>query len=122
MELPSLAVRWDRPAGDAVFGAPALAGDTLYAVARNGTVWMVPIGDPAAARSLTLDLVVTAGPTPIASGVLVAGVNGAVLLLERATGAVLWRTHVNGPVEHPPLVRNGTLVVIAGRGDIHTYR
>ena len=122
IELPSLAVRWDRAAGDAVFGAPALAGDTLYAVARNGTLWIIPTGDPTAARSVPLDLVVTAGPTPIASGILVAGVNGAVLLVERATGAVRWRTHVTGPVEQPPLVRNGTLVVIAGRGDIHAYR
>lgn len=122
VELPSLAVRWDRAAGDAVYGSPALAGDTLYALARNGTLWIIPTADPDAARSLPLDLVTTAGPTPIATGVLAAGVNGQVLLVDHASGAVVWRAHLDGPIEQPPLVRDRQLFVIAGRGDIHTYR
>ena len=123
VDLPTLAVRWDRAAGDAVYGSPALAGDTLYAVARNGTLWIIPTASPDAARSLPLDIVVTAGPTPLASGmILAAGVNGEVLLVDRASGAVLWRAHLDGPIEQPPLVRDRQLVVVAGRGDIHTYR
>lgn len=122
VELPSLSVRWERPAGDAVFGAPALAGDTLYTLSRDGTLWIIPIESPDAARSFPLGIVATAGPTPLATGVLVAGVNGAVLLIDRATGAVRWRTHVDGPIEQPPLVRDRQLVVIDGRGDIHSYR
>jgi hypothetical protein len=49
-------------------------------------------------------------------------VSGEVLLVDAASGAIGWRAQLDGPIEQPPLVRNGDLVVIGGRGDIHTYR
>src|SRR2546422_8083505 len=49
---------------------------SVYALARNGTLWIVPVDGPARARSFALDLTATAGPMPIASGVLVASVSG----------------------------------------------
>lgn len=118
----SLKVIWDRDAGDGVFGPPALHGDTVYALARNGTLWIIPTATPEAARSLNFDMVAAAGPTPLASGVLVAGVNGEVILADAASGAIRWRAHLDGPIEQPPLVRDRQLVVIAGRGDIHVYK
>src|SRR5213592_2075373 len=72
-----------RARGDAVYGAPAVARDTVYALARNGTLWIVPVDGPARARSFALDLTATAGPMPIASGVLVASVSGDVVLVDR---------------------------------------
>jgi outer membrane protein assembly factor BamB len=122
VELPALTVAWDLAAGDAVLGAPVVARDTVYAVARNGTLWIVPADHAARARSVALDLTVTAGPMPIASGVLVVSVSGDVVLVDRATGAAVWRVQLDGPIEQPPLVRDHQLVVIAGRGDIHSYR
>ena len=122
IDLPALTVRWDHLAGDAVFGAPALVRDTLYVLARNGTLWLIPADQPSEARSLALDIVATAGPTPLVPGVLVASVSGEVLLVERTTGHILWRAQLDGPIEEPPLVRDRQLVVVAGRGDIHTYR
>jgi hypothetical protein len=71
---------------------------------------------------LRLDVVSVAGPTPVAAGVLVASVSGEVLLVDRAEGKILWRARLDGPIEQPPLVRDRQLVVVAGRGDIHTYR
>jgi len=44
------------------------------------------------------------------------------VLVDAASGAVTWRAQIDGPIEHPPLVRNGDLVVVGGRGDIHVYR
>ncbi len=122
VELPALHILWDHRAGDAVYGAPALARDTLYALARNGRLWIIPVNAPAAARSFDLDVVATAGPTPIAAGVLAAGVSGEVLLVSRTDGSVLWRTQVDGPVEEPPVVQGRQLVVVAGRGDIRAFR
>jgi len=122
VDLPGLTVAWDLTTGDAVYGAPAVARDTVYALARNGTLWIVPVDGPARARSFALDLTATAGPMPIASGVLVASVSGDVVLVDRATGAARWRVQLDGPIEQPPLVRDRQLVVIAGRGDIHAYR
>jgi outer membrane protein assembly factor BamB len=122
VDLPALRIVWDLRAGDAVYGAPAVVRDTVYALARNGTLWVVPEDSVARARAFALNLTAVAGPTPIASGVLVASVSGDVLLVERGTGAALWRVQLDGPIEQPPLVRDRQLVVIAGRGDLHTYR
>lgn len=122
VELPDLTVRWERDAGDAVYGAPALARDTLYVVARDGGLWLIPADRPAEARRHALGIVATAGPTPLASGVLVGSVSGEVLLVDPATGAIRWRAQVTAPIEEPPLVQGRQLVVVAGRGNIHAYR
>ncbi len=122
VDLASWSVTWDRPAGDAVYGAPALSADTLFVLARDGRLWMIPVDAPDAATSHTLDIVATAGPTPLASGVLVGSVSGEVLLVDPRSGAIRWRAQVAGPIEEPPLVRDRQVVVVAGRGNIHTYR
>src|SRR5258705_2467542 len=105
VDLASWSVTWDRPAGDAVYGAPALSADTLFVLARDGRLWMIPVDAPDAATSHTLDIVATAGPTPLASGVLVGSVSGEVLLVDPRSGAIRWRGQVAGPIEEPPLGR-----------------
>jgi outer membrane protein assembly factor BamB len=122
LELPSLATRWTRQTEDGVYGAMALVADTLYALARDGALWLIPVDAPDQARVLRLEIVSLAGPTPVAAGVLVAGVSGEVLLVDRADGKILWRAQLDGPIEQPPIVRDRQLVVVAGRGDIHAYR
>ncbi|HEX9610561.1 MAG TPA: PQQ-binding-like beta-propeller repeat protein [Gemmatimonadales bacterium] len=122
VELPGLTVRWQRDVGDAVYGAPALARDTLHVLARDGGLWLIPADRPAEALRHALSIVATAGPTPLASGVLVGSVSGEVLLVDRATGAIRWRAQVTAPIAEPPLVQGRQLVVVAGRGHIHAYR
>jgi len=122
VELPGLAVAWDHPAGDGVFGAVAVARDTVYALARDGALWLIPAAHPAGARAIALRIVATAGPTPLAAGVLVASVSGEVLLVDPGAGTIRWRVQLDGPIEQPPLVRDRQLVVVSGRGDIHAYR
>jgi len=124
--LPALTVAWDFVAGDAVYGALAVARDTVFALARDGTLWLIPRDGPAAggraARSIALGIVCTAGPTPLGHGVLAGGVSGEVVLVDPDSGGIPWRVQLDGPIEAPPLVRNRELVVIGGRGDIHLYR
>ena len=122
VDLEPLAIRWDRSTGEPVYGAPALVGDTLFVLSRDGRLWIIPTNAPDGVMTHALGIVSTAGPTPLVSGVLVGSVSGEVLLVDRATGAIKWRTQVAGPIEEPPLVRDRQLVVIAGRGNIHTYR
>ena len=128
VDLASWTITWDRAAGDAVYGAPALVGDTLYVLARNGRLWTIPVTAPASATSQTLDIVATAGPTPLQSGVLVGSVTGEILLVDPSStgsgrgGPIRWRAQVPGAIEEPPLVRDRQVVVVAGRGNIHTYR
>jgi outer membrane protein assembly factor BamB len=122
VDVAAWSVRWDRSAGDAIYGAPALVGDTLFVLSRDGRLWLIPIEAPETATSHTLDIVASAGPTPVASGVLAASVSGEILLVDPGTGAIRWRAQVAGPIEEPPLVRDRQVVVVAGRGNIHTYR
>src|SRR2546425_10750628 len=64
VDLRAWTVTWDRIAGDAVYGAPALVGDTLFVLSRDGRLWRIPVDAPDAATSHALDIVATAGPTP----------------------------------------------------------
>src|SRR4029077_4086746 len=122
VDLTAWTDAWDRVAGNYVHGAHALVGDTLFVLSRDGRLWRIPVDAPDAATSHTLDIGATAGPIPLASGVLVGSVSGEVLLVDPASGAIRWRAQVAGPIEEPPLVRDRQVVVIAGKGNIHTYR
>lgn len=122
LELPTLAVQWERPLDDAVFGALALVGDTLYALSARGTLWRVPLDAPDRARSVALGVPATAGPTPIAGGVLIASVAGEVLFVDAASDSVRWRTKRRGPIEEPPLVRDRQLILITGDGIVEAFQ
>jgi outer membrane protein assembly factor BamB len=120
LDIATLTARWTVSAGDVVYGAPALARDTLYVLPRNGVLLSIPVAAPETARRDSLLIVAVAGPTPLAHGVLVAGVDGTLLLSDR--GAVRWRIRVPGPVESPPIVQGGALLVVGGQGDVHLFR
>ncbi|HET7248476.1 MAG TPA: PQQ-binding-like beta-propeller repeat protein [Gemmatimonadales bacterium] len=120
--LPDLTVLWDRPVGDAVYGAPALSGDTLYAITDSGTLWRVPLAAAESARSFALGIPATAGPTPLANGVLVAGLTGEILLVDATTGAVRWRTRRRAPIEASPIVKDRELYLVTGNGVVEAYR
>ena len=120
--LPDLTVLWDRSVGDAVYGAPALSGDTLYATTDRGTLWRVPLGAPEAARSVALGVPFTAGPTPLANGVLVAGVTGDIMLIDATTDSIRWRTRRRAPIEVPPIVKDRELFLVTGNGIVEAYR
>lgn len=119
--LPDLRVAWEQDVDAAVYGAPALLGDTLYVVSAGGTLWRIPVDTPVLARSVALHFATTAGPTPIADGVLVAGVSGEVVCV--GPGDVIrWRLRRRGPMAEPPLVHDGALVLVAGDGTVEALR
>jgi len=120
--LRDLTVLWDRSVGDAVYGAPALAGDTLYVTTDRGTLWRVPLSAPEGARSVPLGVPFTAGPTPLANGVLVAGVTGDIMLVDAATDSIRWHTRRRAPIEVAPIVKDKELFLVTGNGVVEAYR
>ncbi len=120
--LPDLSITWSADAGGTVYGAPALVRDTLYVLSRAGRLSMIPVRAPAGAGHWELGVISRAGPTPIVGGVLVAGADGAVRCIDTGTGAVRWTLQLDAPVDVPPLVRDGQLVLVGERGEIRTYR
>ena len=113
---------WEITLPDAVFGTAVLAADTLLVLARDGTLALIPVAAPESRRTLSLSRPAVAGPTVTTAGVLVGTVAGEVLCVDPATGAVRWQTRVPGPIETPPTVREGRLVLVDGRGGVHVYR
>jgi len=113
---------WQLALPDAVFGTSALAADTLVVLARDGTLALVPVAAPESRRILSLGRPAVAGPTVTTAGVLVGTVAGEVLCIDPATGAVRWQERLAGPIESPPAVHDGELVVVDGRGGVHLYR
>jgi len=120
--VPDLTVAWDRPLGDAVYGAPALVRDSLYLVTANGTLWRIPVEAPELARATALRVPATAGPTLVAGGILIGATSGEVLLLDAATDSIRWRMHVRGPIQEPPIVRDRQLILVSGGGAVEAFQ
>ncbi len=120
--LATCTVAWDRAVDGAVYGAVALQGDTLIALTGDGTLWRVPVDSPASARHVALGIPATAGPTPIAGGVLVAGITGEVVLVDAASDSVRWRLRRRAPIEEPPLVRDRQLFLVSGGGTVEALQ
>lgn len=112
---------WTVETGDPIFGMPAIARDTVFAVTLGGGLWRVPLAAPGQAVTTALGVTVRAAPAPTADGVLVATTAGEVLF-SRGDGSVSPRARVDGPVEQPPIVKDGVLLVIDGKGRVHTWR
>lgn len=121
LALETLETLWSVPLGSPVFGTPAVARDTVFVTTLEGLLWEIPLRTPRETRTTVLDAAIRAGPAPVRNGVLVATVSGEVLLVRDGMIADP-RVRVDGPLEHPPLVHRGTLVVADGRGRIRTWR
>jgi hypothetical protein len=87
-----------------------------------GTLWRIPVNAHDQARSASLGVPATAGPTPIAGGILIGGMSGEVALVDAATDSIRWRMRLRGPIEEPPLVRNRQLIVVSGGGAVEVFQ
>jgi outer membrane protein assembly factor BamB len=109
-------VRTDAP----IFGGPVIARDTVFAASVAGRLWRVPLDDPYRETSDSLGTPIRASPAPVANGVLIGTVAGEVLLVGR--DSVQRRARLPGPIEQPPIVRQGVLLVIDGKGTMEAWR
>jgi outer membrane protein assembly factor BamB len=116
----NLDILWSLRTGEAIFGGPAIARDTTFAVTVGGWLWRVPLDDPYAPTRDSLGVAVRAPPAPAENGVLVGALNGEILLVGRDSLARL--TRLRGPIEQPPIVRHGVLLLIDGKGTIEAWR
>ena len=118
----SLAPLWRVDLGAPAAGSVAVRAGVAYALDAAGTLWRVPLADPAAASHVATAVVTRAGPTPTPSGVLLAGVDGTLVLVDPATGAHLWSSAVQPPLEQPALVDGRFILAAAARGVVMAFR
>ena len=120
-ELPTLESRWRRMVESPVFGSPSIARDTVFVTTMDGALWRIPIDAPWAATMQDIGIPMRATPAPVAGGVLVATVNGGILMLDGASDVPQWRLEADGALEDPPLVSDGTILLIDGTGTVRAW-
>lgn len=97
-------------AGAFVF-SPALAGEAVYAAARDGTVARLDAADGRQRWRVTLEARLSAGVGADARTVAVATDEGEVFALEAQSGKLRWRARVSSEVLAAPGVEDGLVVV-----------
>lgn len=120
-DTATLATRWSLDVGSGVVGAVAVQQDTAYVVTHDGELWWVPLAEPARASKVAIGVVSRGGPTPVAGGVLVAGVGGELVLVD-ARGAKRWTARIHPPVAQPVAVDGPFLLAVSERGEVVAFR
>jgi hypothetical protein len=122
LTLPQGTVAWRVDTVDPIPGAPAVHGDTVFAITNACGLWQIPAHAPGAATSLPLPCRTRTGPTILRDGVLVATVAGDLLFHQRSGPARQWKVSVGGDLRHPPIVQHGQIVVAPVLGDVVSFR
>jgi outer membrane protein assembly factor BamB len=122
LRADSLALAWRFDLGAAVAGSVALLDGVAYALDARGTLWRIPLADRAAASHAATGVISRAGPTPTASGVFLAGVDGDLVLVDPVTGVRRWSSRVQAPLEEPPLVDGRFFLAAGARGVVVAFR
>ncbi len=120
-DTATLAPRWTVETGSGIVGSVAVQRDTAFVLTEAGALWRIPLAAPARATSLALGIVARAGPMPVAGGVLLAAVDGRLLLVDGA-GATRWSAQLRAPVLAPPLVDGGLILAVSERGEVVAFR
>jgi outer membrane protein assembly factor BamB len=97
-------------AGAFVF-SPALAGDAVYAAARDGTVALFDAASGQARWRTSLGARLSGGVGTDGQLVVVASDEGEVLALDAQSGKLRWRARVSSEVLAPPRVGEGLVLV-----------
>ena len=85
------AIKWQFPAEDWVFAAPAVLGDSVYAVSYDGNVYALDRETGAERWRFKTGQPIIAAPAAADGLVFVAGMDGNVYALDAAGGAERWR-------------------------------
>jgi outer membrane protein assembly factor BamB len=115
-----LAPLWSLDLGAPVFGGPAVARDSVFAVSVRGVLWRIPLSHPEQADGIPVGAAVRAPPSPVRDGVLIGTLSGEILLVRG--DSVMPQVRVEGPIEQPVVVLEGTMYVVDGRGRLHAWR
>ncbi|MGH7501205.1 MAG: PQQ-binding-like beta-propeller repeat protein [Longimicrobiales bacterium] len=116
VQLPGLDSVWSTDLGVPVLASPVRAGDAVFALARDATVWRIEAGGDAR-RIASLDGSATGALTAIRAGLLVGLLDGVLVLLD-LDGEFVWRHDFHDSIVAPVAVRHARLYVALLRGDL----
>lgn len=119
----SVRVLWSARVGAAetfVF-APTLAGDSVYAAARDGTVLRIDAATGQVRWRVSAGTRLSAGAGSDGQLVVLASDEGEVIALDAQNGAARWRTRVSSEVLAQPAVGEGLVVVRSADSRIFAF-
>lgn len=123
LALPAGTVRWRVRTDAPVLGPAVVARDTVWALGSNCTLWRVSLAATAEPDSIAIpDCVSASAPTVLRDGVLVASVRGEVILFDPRARRRVFTRPVRGPLQNPPQVIGGQLLVAPAIGEVVSYR
>lgn len=120
-QAQALKVLWSANVGPAAAFqfSPALAGDALYAAARDGTVLRLDAADGRERWRVALPARLSGGVGADADTVAVATDDGAVFALDTLSGKERWRARVSSEVLAAPRIAAGLVLVRSADSRIH---
>ena len=116
------AIKWQFQAEDWVFAAPAVLGDSVYAVSYDGNVYALDRETGAERWRFETEQPIIAAPAVAGGLVFIAGMDGNVYALDAAGGAERWRVALgssaagNGITGSPAVV--GDTIYVAGESGL----
>jgi outer membrane protein assembly factor BamB len=116
-------VLWSASVGDGqrfIF-SPALAGDSVYAAGRDGSVAGFDAATGSARWRISLDARLSAGVGSDGTLVVVATDEGEVFALDAHSGSIRWRARVSSEVLAAPVVGSGLVLVRSGDSRIFAF-
>jgi outer membrane protein assembly factor BamB len=117
----TLAQRWRVQTDAPVLGPVAVAGDTVWAATRIGTVYEITgAGTPESRVIAQLQWPLTSGIAAIDGDLLVGGADGMIRGLNR-DGTERWRVQLWPAVDITPIPVPGGFAALGGDGDLHRY-
>lgn len=120
--VPSGRIAWRHDARGPIFGAPAVVRDTVFALTNSCTLWMIPAAHSASADSLALGCKSVAPPLITRDGVLIATIDGNVVMFSRSNGRLRWERRVGGELRQAPILADGRVMVAPTLGPVVSYR
>lgn len=119
----SVRVLWSASVGaaDNFIFTPALAGDSVYAAARDGSVLRIDVATGQVRWRVSAGMRLSAGAGSDGRLVVVASDEGEVLALEAQSGAARWRTRVSSEVLAQPALADGLVVVRSADSRIFAF-
>ncbi len=120
--IPAGRIAWRHEVARPIFGSPVVARDTVFALTSDCTLWMIPEGLRSAADSTMLGCNSVATPLITRDGVLVATIDGEIVLFDRSTGRRRWERHVGAELRQAPMFVDGRVLVAPTYGPVVSYR
>lgn len=121
-----LSLVWEVELASASYGSPAIARDTVFVTTIGGSMWKIPLGGATGgggaegATRIEIDVPMRVSAMPLNYGVLLGTITGEVLWVTDGPDPI-WRVQVDGPIAVAPIVDQGVLLVVDGRGRVHTW-